>query len=80
MTDKKNVLNWNARVRVTLTGVGREMYDRHWLEIMGKRPERPVAPQDGVIEMPLWEAAHMFGQHLYNGQTETPMMMEMELL
>jgi hypothetical protein len=62
-------VNMNQRVRLKLTERGKKLYrDRHRIRInhpiadeANKLVRDDPAPDDGVVEMQLWEAFYVFG-------------------
>lgn len=66
---KPLTINLNARIRVRLTIEGRNVYHDHWSDLVryaGNLTEPPLIDED-IWEGELWDFAHIFGRHLYNG-------------
>jgi hypothetical protein len=58
----------NTQVRVLLTDAGRRVWEARWARL----GLACSSPPDGVLELPLWELARVFGPHLYMGCAEIP--------
>lgn len=53
--------NLNVQARVLLTEHGAQIYNNHGSRL------GPPKKEDHSLEVPLWELAAIFGEHLYNG-------------
>ena len=57
-----NEINWNGVVTLKPNSIGWEIWETFYSHL-GMAP-----PEHGdTIEIPLWEAANIFGSNLYNG-------------
>jgi Mn-dependent DtxR family transcriptional regulator len=78
VVDKRMVLDFNVNsyVRVKLTTKGKAIHKQYWASYsLGHELARKEQPEydepdedaDGWCEFQLWELAHIFGIHMYNG-------------
>jgi len=67
-------MNLNDCVSFQLTTYGEAVYRKHWEKLLGKydHMEAPSLTilENGLVEMQLWEVAHIFGPYLYNGANQ----------
>jgi len=66
---KRLYYNINSNVWVKLTDKGKEIYNKHWDEILvGENLPAPVLTEvDGWAEFQMWDLMSIYGCHLYNG-------------
>ncbi len=63
-------INWNDQVTLKLTSTGQDVYEAHHRELDAQVKMPRAADHDyrpATIKVELWQAAHIFGENLYNG-------------
>jgi hypothetical protein len=77
-------LNINSYVRIKLTTFGIEKLKENHERLYKQFPSigkfiPPKVDKDGFYQMQLWEVMNTFGKYLYNGSTDLPFEMNIQI-
>lgn len=65
-------ININAHVRAKLTTLGAAAYNSHYQKRGIPTRFWQVMKEGDTVELPLWDAMHIFGPHLFMGSPVVP--------